>query len=196
MPKILAVVTLLISVGQIITAEPPKASISLDDQFEHKRDVAEFHGEVVVVLYGDREGTDTNILLAEKIKVSLHHPLMKGALSSRAAPPPILPVDSKQTGPLAEVRIVPVACVGKAPDVIKNYIRQRIRKESPDAMVLIDFENKIKEAYGLKAGETNMLLIDPAGRLRMKINGDLDPVTYKKVLRAIDILRRQAPAGK
>ena len=63
-------------------------------------------------------------------------------------------------------------------------------------MVLIDFENKIKEEYGLKVGETNMLLIDPAGRLRMKINGDLDPVTYKKVLRAIDILRRQAPAGK
>jgi hypothetical protein len=194
--RILTFAVTLISIVPIPAAEPPpKASISLDDQFEHKRDVAEFRGDVVIILYGDREGTDTNKLLAERINAFLHPPISKGRISARAAPPAILPVDSKQKGPLFEVRIVPVMCVGKSTDVIKNYTRQRVRKESPDAMVLIDFENKIKEEYGLKAGETNMLLIDAAGRLRMKINGDLDPGTYKKVLRAIDILRHEA-AGK
>jgi len=183
-------------VGVQATAEmPPKAVIVLDDQFEKRQDIAQFKGDVLVVLYGDKEGMPANRSLGEKLDVQ-YHPTAKGMTPAEAAKAPVTPVPGLRDGQRSpELRVLPIACIGKVPDVVKAIIRNRIKKEAPESPVLLDFETKMKDQFGLKEGEPNLLVIDAQGRVRMKTAGNLDAPTYTKVLEVINQLRQEA-AGK
>lgn len=172
--------------------EPPKAMLSLEDQFERKQDIAQYRGDVVVILYSDKGGSPACKELGEQLHVH-YHPTAKGLTPGEASKAPVTPVAGLKEGARSpEVRVVPVACIGKAPDLIKNYLRGRIKKEAPDSIVLLDFENKMKTQFGLKEGEPNLIVVDSLGRLRMKVAGDVDVLNYLRVVQAIDILRKEA----
>jgi hypothetical protein len=171
---------------------PPQANIAFDDQFERDQDIQKLRGDIVVVLYGDSDAVHTNRILGDKIHV-IFHPSAKDLPPAQAIKAPVAPIpDLKEGTRSPEVRIVHVACLGKTIDVIKAYQRQRMKKESPETAVLLDFENKMKNDYGMKAGEPNLLVIDAQGRLRLKMNGELIPASYTKVIRAVEFLRREA----
>jgi hypothetical protein len=182
---------LLVPAALAAQSEPPKVALVLDDQYEHKQDIVRGRGNVIVLLYGDREGMSANKALGEKLHVHFH-PSAEGKSSKEASRAPVTPVPGLPEGVRSpDVRIVPVACIGKVPDTVKDFIRGRMKKESPDTLVLLDFENKMKDQYGLKEGEANLLVIDVSGRLRMKVNGALDDATYARVLKAVDLLRKE-----
>ena len=175
-------------------AQPPKAELELDDQFERKQDIAQFKGGVLVILYGDREGMPANKGLGEKLHVQ-YHPTAKGQTGAKSAKAPVIPVLDVKEGTLSpDVRVLPVACIGKVPEVVKNIIRNRVKKEAPETLVLLDFETKMKDQFGLKEGVPNLVVIDAQGRVRMKSSGELDAANYAKLIQAIDFLRKEALA--
>jgi len=180
-------------VVSISTAEtPPQANIAFDDQFERKQDIEKLRGDIVVVLFGDSDALHTNRILADKIHVA-YHPSAKDVPPAQASKSPVTPLPELKEGTRSpDVRIVQVACFGKTIDVIKAYHRQRMKRESPEASVMLDFENSMKNQYGLKVGEPNLLILDARGRVRLKMNGELIPASYTKVIRAIDFLRHEA----
>jgi hypothetical protein len=177
-------------------AEPPAVKVALEDQFERKQDVAQLRGNVVVVTYGDMDGAAANKALGDKLHL-YYHPTAKGLSTGQASKAPAMPVPQLKEGSRSpDVRIVAVACVGKVLEPVKNYMRLRYKKESPDSTVLLDFEDKMLDEYSMKEGETNLLVVDAAGRIRLKVNGQLDPASYNKVLHVIDFLRKEAADGK
>ena len=171
--------------------EPPQITLALEDQFERKHDVGQYRGNVLVLVYGDREAATANRALGEKLHVH-YHPAAKGKPPGEAARAPVTPgLDSKEGERSPDVRVVPVACIGKVPGPVKHFIRGAFRKDAPETAVLLDFENKMKDQFGLRAGEPNLVVIDGAGRLRMKMAGELDQDAYGRLLQAIDYLRKE-----
>src|SRR5258708_5106702 len=96
------VLGLLLAVGTVI-AQPPGAmparpaspqpvALTLEDQFNRKTDLAAYRGAVVVLVYGDRKGTDASRALGEKLHVHWH-PAAQGQPPAKAhmAPVAVLP---------------------------------------------------------------------------------------------------------
>ncbi len=182
---------LLVVVGPMFAQAPPKVILTLEDQFEKPRTVDQYKGDVLILLYGDRAGAEANKGLGEKLHVH-YHPTAQGRPPAEAAKAPATPVPNLPQGTRSpDVFVVPVACVGKVPDVVKNMIRGRIKKDVPDTPVLLDFESKMKDQFGIKEGESNLLLIDTQGRVRMKVNGQLDAASQERVIQAVDFLRKE-----
>jgi hypothetical protein len=172
--------------------EPPKATLVLEDQFERKQDIGQFQGQVLIILYGDRDGMPANKGLGEKLHL-YYHPTAKGQLPADANKAPVTPLPGLPEGAISpNVRVLPVACIGKVPDLFKNMIRNRVKKEAPDTLVLLDFEDKMKDQFGMKEGEPNLVVVDAKGRVRMKVAGELDEATYAKLLQGVDYLRKEA----
>lgn len=148
-------------------ADAPKPALVLPDQFERTQDIAQFRGGVVVVLYGDRDGMPANKGLGEKLHARY------GAAKAPA------------------VKVLPVVCLGAMPEPLKRIVRNRVKKESPDSIVLLDFEGKTKGQLGLKEGVPNLAVLDAKGNVRMKHAGELDAAGYTKLLETIDALRKE-----
>jgi hypothetical protein len=189
-------IILPISTAQAPKAEPPKATLVLEDQFERKQDIAQFRGNVLVILYGDKDGMPANKGLGEKLHVH-YHPAAKGLPTGQAAKAPVAPLTGIPEGkPSPDVRVLPVACIGKVPDVVKGIIRSRVKKEAADSLVLLDFETKTKDQFGLKEGQPNLVIIDAQGRVRMKMSGEPDEKNYQQLIQAVDFLRKEAAGVK
>ncbi|HVK10069.1 MAG TPA: hypothetical protein VM597_14975 [Gemmataceae bacterium] len=179
-----------------VCADPPAASLTLTDQFEKTRDLKEFRGDVVVVLYGDRKATDANRALGEKLHVA-YHPTAKGLPPARAhkAPPsavPGLPAGARSP----DVHVVPVACTGKAPEFVLGFLRRELKKASPDVPVWIDAGTVMKDTFGQREGEPNLVVIDAAGRLRYRVLGEPDAKTTARLIEIVDYLRKEAAGVK
>ncbi len=182
--------------AQAPKAEPPRAKLVLEDQFERKQDIAQFRGNVLVILYGDKNGMTASKPLGEKLHVH-YHPMARGLSPKEASKAPVTPLQGLAEGQRSpDVRVLPVACIGKVPDVVKTVIRGRIKKEAGDTLVLLDFETKMKDQFGMKEGQANIVVIDAQGRVRMKIAGDVDDPTYARLIQAVDYLRKEAAAAK
>ncbi len=171
--------------------EPPQVTLALEDQFERKYDVGQYRGNVLVLVFGDREAAAANRALGESLHVR-YHPSAKGKTPGEAARAPVIPVpDLKEGERSPDVRVVPVACIGMAPGPVRYFIRGAFKKDAPETAVLLDFENKMKDQFGLRAGEPNLVVIDGAGRLRLKMAGELNQDAYGRLLHAIDYLRKE-----
>ncbi|MBY0460973.1 MAG: hypothetical protein K2V38_26940 [Gemmataceae bacterium] len=163
--------------------------LSLEDQFERKADLADLRGSVVILVFGDRKGTDSCRALGEQLHVCWH-PDAKGQPAAKAQAAPVVPLDGLKPGQVSpNVVVVPVACCGKVPAAIRPAISKQIAKNSPDVVVWLDYADKMKDAFGLTAGETNVVVIDAAGRLRLKINGTMDQPAMDKLVKTVQEVR-------
>lgn len=179
-----------------LAAEPQKPTLSLPDQFERKHDLAQWRGDVLVILYGDRDGMPANKGLGEKIQLH-YHPGASDLPPTQAHRAPVSPLPGLKDGQRSpDVKVVPIVCFGRTPAAIKAIIRSRVRKESPESPVLLDFEGKTAGQFGLKEDEPNLAVIDAAGQLRMRSAGELDAGAYAKLLALIDALRKEAVTAK
>ena len=176
-------------------ADPQPANLVLEDQFDRKVDLADLRGSVVVLVYGDRKGTDACRTLGEQLHVTWH-PEAKGQPAMKAAAAPVVPLPDLSPGQASpNVVVVPVACCGKVPGAIRGAIRGQMAKAVPDAVVWLDFADAMKDAFGLTAGEPNVAVFDAAGRLRMKVNGTPDAAALDRLTKNVQGLRYEA-AGK
>ena len=147
---------------------------------------------MVVLVFGDRKGTDACRTLGEQLHVCWH-PTAKGLPPAKAQTAPVAPLEGLKPGQAApNVLVVPVACCGKVPMTIRPAISKQIAKGSPDVVVWLDFADAMKGLFGLTAGETNVAVIDAAGRARMKLNGVIDQPTMDQLVKTVQELRAEA----
>ena len=101
--------------GQPPAAAPKAVELVMEDQFERKTDLADLRGNVVILVYGDRKGTDACRTLGEQLHVCWH-PTAKGQLPAKAQAAPVVPLEGLKPGQVSpNVIVVPVACCGKVP---------------------------------------------------------------------------------
>ncbi|QJW97574.1 thioredoxin domain-containing protein [Frigoriglobus tundricola] len=176
-----------------VPAPAPKAvALVMEDQFGRKTDLADLRGNVVLLVFGDRKGTDACRTLGEQLHLCWH-PSAKGLPPAKAQAAPVVPLEGLKPGQVApNVIVVPVACCGKPPPAVRASIVRQIAKGSPDVVVWLDFAESMKGLFGLTAGETNVAVIDPAGRPRMKLNGVIDQPTMDKLVKAVQDVRAEA----
>ena len=164
----------------------------LEDQFERKADLADLRGNVVILVFGDRKGTDTCRALGEQLHVCWH-PDAKGQPPAKARAAPVVPLEGLKPGQVApNVVVVPVACCGKPGPGVRATITRRMAKESPDVVVWLDYTDAMKGMFGLTAGEANVAVIDAKGVARMKLNGVIDQPTMDKLVKTVQGLRAEA----
>ncbi len=176
-------------------AQPPvpkAVELVMEDQFERKTDLADLRGNVVVLVFGDRKGNDACRTLGEQLHVCWH-PGAKGQPPAKAQAAPVVPLDGLKPGQVApNVIVVPVACCGKVPAAIRPAIGKQIAKGSPDVVVWLDYADAMKGQFGLTAGETNVVVIDAAGRARVKFNGVIDQPAMDNLVKTVQGLRAEA----
>ena len=192
--SVLPGLALLVSAA-VAAAQPPAPQpvpLVLEDQFEMLAALADLRGSVVVLVYGDRKGTDACKALGEQLHV-LWHPTAKGLPPAEAKAAPVVGLDGLAPGQSApDVRVVPVACCGKVPGPVRGVIRSQVAKGSPDVPVWLDFGETMKTGFGLTAGEPNVVVFDAAGRLRMRVNGTPDQAALDRLVKAVQGLRAEA----
>ena len=181
-----------------LDAQPPAApapkavELVMEDQFERKTDLAGLRGNVVILVFGDRKGTDACRTLGEQLHVCWH-PTAKGQPPAQAQLAPVVPLDGLKPGQVApNVIVVPVACCGKVPPAVRPAISKGIAKGSPDVVVWLDYADAMKGMFGLTAGETNVAVIDAAGVVRLKLNGVVDQPKMDGLVKTVQALRAEA----
>jgi hypothetical protein len=181
--------------GALGSAQPVPAkdvALVMEDQFDRKTDLADLRGNVVLLVYGDRKGTEACRALGEQLFVCWH-PTAKGQPPEKARTAPVAPLEGLKPGQAApNVLVVPVACCGKVPAAIRPTINKQIAKASPDVVVWLDYADAMKAAFGLTAGETNVAVIDAAGRVRAKYNGTIDQSNMDALVKTVQQLRAEA----
>ena len=94
--------------------------------------------------------------------------------------------------PVPDVRVVPVACVPEVPKMLRGLARSQLRKGSPVVPVWLDFEDVMRQGFGIVPDEPNVLLIDTRGMAQGVIPGHLDQRKLDEVAVLIDDLRKRA----
>jgi hypothetical protein len=173
-------------------APPKPVELVLEDQFERKADLASLRGHVVILVFGDRKGTDACRALGEQLHVCWH-PAAKGLPARQAQSAPVVPLEGLKPGQASpNVIVVPVACCGKVPPAVRAKIIKEVAKSSPDVVVWLDFHNAVKGMFGLTAGQTNVAVIGADGYVRMRYNGAIDQPAMDGLVRAVQALRYEA----
>ncbi|MEZ6140686.1 MAG: hypothetical protein R3B84_08965 [Zavarzinella sp.] len=173
---------------------PPKVELKLADQFDQPHDIADFKGKVVILIYGDRHAVDENSKLGNQLYV-YYHPDAKDKPPAEAKNAPVIGLAGvPATTPVPDVRVIPVACTGKVPELVLTFVKREVKKQSPDVPVWIDSQELMQTKFGLRDKEPNMVIIDTQGRLRLKIAGTPDKDSMQKLVDVVDRIRREAIA--
>ena len=159
-------------------------AFQFEDQFARKACVDDLRGAVVVLVYGDRKGTESCRVLGEGVHVAFH-PTASGTAPGKARLAP-----AATAGP--DVVVVPVACCGNVPSVVKGLIRSQVAKASPEVVVWLDFQGVMKMAFGVAPGGANVAVLDVGGRIRHVQRGVSDVDT---VVKWVQTLRDEATPG-
>jgi hypothetical protein len=166
--------------------------VVMEDQFESRQDVKQHRGDVVVLIYGDRKSADSNKALGEQVHVAFH-PAAKGLPPKEARKAPVRPIPDAARGARSpDVLAIPVACVGKVPQLVRAVIRGQVKAGSPDVPVWLDFGDVMKAQFPFKPGVPNVVVLDAQGRYRYAAAGTPTPEGLAKLLATIEALRREA----
>jgi hypothetical protein len=168
----------------------------MEDQYERPRQLAGYHGHIVVMIYGDRASADANKRLGQTVHVHFH-PSARNLPPEKALQAPVLPLEGAEPQtPVPDVVALPIACVGKVPGLVRGLVRDQIRKGSPYMPVWLDFEDQMKTRFGLAAGVPNVAIVDSKGRLRYAGNGVMTNEQIGKMIQAITALRQETIGRK
>ena len=125
------------------------------------------------------------------------HPDARGKTPTEARKAPVRPVagapaDAKHP----EVLAVPVACVGKVPNLVARFIKGQIKGGSPVVPVWIDFGDQMKSQFPFAAGVPNVVVLDVHGRYRYASSGLPTTEGTNRLLGVIEALRKEAVQGR
>jgi hypothetical protein len=173
-------------------AKPFVPALVLTDQFDQVHDLKSYRGAVVVLIYGDRNSAKANQQVGELVHVSFH-PDAKGKPPAEARKAPVrlvsgAPADARHP----EVLAVPVACIGKVPNLVGRVIKSQIKGGSPVVPVWLDFGEQMKAQFPFTAGVPNFVVLDVHGRYRYAASGLPTTEGTNRLLGVIEGLRKEA----
>jgi hypothetical protein len=181
--------------AEVLLYAPQKVimpAIILDDQFDHCHTVSALRGDVVVLVYCDKAGSEASKSLGNELHLAFH-PAAQGLPPAAARKAPVRPVEGALPGTRSpDVQVVAVACVGEVPAFTRGPIRSSFRVSSPDVPVWIDFQDQVKHMCGFTPGVANVAVLDTVGRLRCLATGPLTREQVAQVTILIEGLRREA----
>ena len=102
--------------AQLVRRDPTDLkALTLENQFEGQQNVALFHGNVLVIVYGDRKSTDANKYFGEQLQIAFH-PTAKGLTATKARQEPVVPIAGLAPGTASpDVIAIPAASLGTVP---------------------------------------------------------------------------------
>ena len=191
-------------------AAPPAGrtvAVTMEDQFRTKHDTAALRGDVIVLLFADRNGAEAAHEVGKRLHVHFHPGAAKvdGPDWLRQ---PVIGIPGWPEGTrVPNVHSVAIACLPEIPRAVHPVVRSQIRKESPHVPVWIDFTGIMPRTFGMAPEVPNILLIDTFGRPQGVLSGEIDEAKYQQLVAAIERLRREgqgvrtaaateAPAGR
>jgi hypothetical protein len=178
--------------GQLSPLQPaPAPPLAFEDQFARTHRINEFPGDILVLIYGDRASADANRSLGETIHLAFH-PESRGKQASAAKTPPLRVKGQPQGARTPEVHAIPVAVIGRVPSFAKGLIQNRFKAAVSDTPVWLDFEDRLKNTWGIVEGHPNLVVIDHSARMRTKGSGQLSPPQIQQLVDTIEVLRRES----
>lgn len=171
---------------------PAPVELVMEDQFQNRCETAALRGDVVVLVYAGRHGAEAAVELGRQLHTHFH-PSAETAAPGEWSNQPVIGIAGWPAGaPVPDVRVIPVACVPEVPRMLRGLARGQLRKGSPVLPVWLDFDDALRQSFGMIPDEPNVLLLDTAGVARGVITGTPDQAKYAQLVTAIDQLRSQA----
>jgi hypothetical protein len=164
-------------------------NIALEDQFKNRHETLRYQGDVVVLVYAGRKGAEAALELGRKLHVQFH-PTASQAPATEWSRQPVAGLAGWPAGIAPpDVRVIPIACLPEVPKTLHTVAKSRFRKESPFVQVWLDFEDVMRQRFGMVPDEPNVVLLDTRGYPQGVVSGHLDEIRYGEVVSAIDQLR-------
>jgi hypothetical protein len=91
-----------------------------------------------------------------------------------------------------DVHAIPVACLAEVPRAMHPVVRARIRKESPQLPVWLDFGDTMDQQFGVVKGVPSVAILDTRGRVYGVQVGPFDDRTIEELAATIDQVRLAA----
>jgi hypothetical protein len=167
-------------------------NIALEDQFRTRRETGALLGDVVVLVFAERKGAEAAHDLGRKLHIRFH-PTAASASDAEWTKQPVTGLP----GWPAEVRVpdvhaIPVACLAEVPKPMHPVVRARIRKESPQLPVWLDFGDTMDQQFGLVKGVPSVAILDTRGRVYGVQVGPFDDRIVEELAATIDQVRLAA----
>lgn len=171
-------------------------NVALEDQFKHRHETLRYRGDVVVLVYAERKAAEASLELGRRLHVRFH-PAAAQAPATEWSRQPVVPPAGWPAGIAPpDVHVIPIACLPEVPKALEAVAKSRFRKESPFVSVWLDFEDTMRQRFGVVPDEPNLVILDTQGRTQVVTSGHLDETRFAEVVAAVDQLRLQALRGR
>jgi hypothetical protein len=164
-------------------------NIAMEDQFKNRHETLRYQGDVVVLVYAERKGAEAALELGRRLHVRFHPSAAQAPATEWSRQPVVSPAGWPATLAAPDVHVIPVACLPEVPKALETVARSRFRKDSQFVSVWLDFEDTMRQRFGIVPNEPNVVLLDTRGCPQGVISGHLDEVRFGEVVAAIDQLR-------
>jgi len=167
-------------------------NIALEDQFRTRRETGQLLGDVVVLVFAERKGAEAAHDLGKKLHLRFH-PTAATASDAEWTKQPVIGLPGWPT----EVRVpnvhaIPVACLAEVPKAMHPVVRARIRKESPQIPVWLDFGDTMDQQFGVVKGIPSVAILDTRGRVYGVQVGPFNDRSVEELAATIDQIRLTA----
>lgn len=171
---------------------PPTPALVMSDQFGEPHRLSELRGEVVVLVFADRQGAEASRALGEQLHVYFH-PEARGKSAAEAQAAPVrAPADWPEGAEVPNVRLVPVACIGKVPRPLQPVVRQQFRRAVAEGALWLDMSGTLADWTGVTPAVPNVAVLDARGRLRDLQSGEFAGDRWTSLTQTIEGLQREA----
>ncbi|MFM7107632.1 MAG: hypothetical protein ACKOZU_03380 [Planctomycetaceae bacterium] len=167
-------------------------SLVLEDQFKNRHETARLRGDVVVLVYAERHGAEAAVELGRRLHLRFHPTAATAPPEQWSMQPVVAPAGWPAGARAPDVHVVPVACVPGVPKTLHAVARSRLRKESPQLSVWLDFDGDLRRSFGMVEGGPNTAVVDTAGIPRGVVPGTPDERKFEELVAFIDGLRLAA----
>ncbi len=172
--------------------EVAPVSLVLEDQFKNRHETARLRGDVVVLVYAERHGAEAAVELGRRLHLRFHPTAATAPPEQWSTQPVVAPANWPAGVRPPDVHVVPVACVPGVPKPLHAVARSRLRKESPQLSVWLDFDDDLRRSFGMVEGGPNTAVVDVAGIPRGVVPGTPDERKFEELVTFIDGLRLAA----
>lgn len=167
-------------------------NIVMEDQFRTRHETGTLRGDVVVLVYAERHGSDAARSLGRRLHIQFHPTAEKVPLSESFRQPVVGLTDWPAGIEVPNVHVIAVACLSEIPKPFHAVARAKFRSDSPHVPVWLDFENIMKKSCGLSVGIPNIVILDTEGKMRDTRSGHVDEREFDELTAAINLLRRES----